>query len=58
MAFWTNWAKPEGDQHEAGGSKEIPGWLIILRNSPLGIIVSGTSAVSIFFVLSGFVLPL
>lgn len=29
-----------------------------MRNSPLGIIMSGYAAVSVFFVLSGFVLPL
>lgn len=29
-----------------------------MRNSPLGIVISGYAAVSVFFVLSGFVLPL
>ena len=57
-AFWTIENEPDVDQKEMGGSKNPPAWLDFMTNSPFGIIIGGNVAVSVFFVLSGFVLPL
>ena len=57
LEFWKIDNEPDWEQRQ-GGSKHPPAWLVILNNSPLGIIIGGNVAVSVFFVLSGFVLPL
>jgi len=59
-AFWKMDAHPKDQDpdHPLDGSWNTPTWVWWARNSPLGIIMSGYGAVSVFFVLSGFVLPL
>jgi peptidoglycan/LPS O-acetylase OafA/YrhL len=58
-AFWKVDKHPDPEPPEGlEPSWNAPKWLIVMRNSPLGIIMSGYAAVSVFFVLSGFVLPL
>ena len=55
-AFWKIEKRP--DVEGLDGSWNPPAWLVLLRGSPLGIVIAGYCAVSVFFVLSGFVLPL
>mgnify|MGYP000710342054 FL=1 len=55
-AFWKVDKRPDGDNLD--GSWSPPAWLIFLRTTPVGICIAGYAAVSVFFVLSGFVLPL
>lgn len=55
-AFWKIDKRP--DVPDLDGSWDPPGWLLFLRNSPFGIVIAGYCAVSVFFVLSGFVLPI
>lgn len=55
-AFWKMDKRP--DVEGLDGSWNTPAWLIFLRTTPFGIVIAGYCAVSVFFVLSGFVLPL
>lgn len=55
-AFWKMEKRPNSD--DLDGSWNPPAWLLFLRNTPFGICIAGYAAVSVFFVLSGFVLPL
>ena len=55
-AFWKVDKRP--DIEGLDGSWDPPAWLIFLRTTPAGIVIAGYAAVSVFFVLSGFVLPL
>ena len=58
-AFWKLDKHPDNEAElNLDGSWNTPTWLFVMRNSPLGIVMSGYCAVSVFFVLSGFVLPL
>jgi peptidoglycan/LPS O-acetylase OafA/YrhL len=56
-AFWKLDKRPDVEDG-LDGSWNPPAWLVLLRTSPLGIVIAGYCAVSVFFVLSGFVLPL
>lgn len=57
-AFWKLDKHPDDPNVPLDGSWNTPRWLWVLRDSPCGIFISGYAAVSVFFVLSGFVLPL
>lgn len=56
-AFWKIEERPKNEEG-LDGSYYPPYWYVLLRSSPLGIVIAGYAAVSVFFVLSGFVLPL